>query len=308
MEDNTMWTCESKSRDGVRIIGYTLMDEGGNRKYVKPQELKNAMFNNWVQVDNLKLTRDGRLIDCTPEEAKQYSKDTMRTIYSKAEAEALIDSYIDFVDSVSVFTFKMSNGKAIKKFNKEIDKDLKESADSLDKDTKDMLIRIAASGLLTDTFGFGYRGRAFLDVNGERELVPCLYVKLHDQKDGWDPKLDERIINDCKQSVNIDAGGDAVLVMAITAKLTRNLANGDNSVPYVDYYFTVGYDVVADGNENRDLYHNTGDFKRTALTKHIEDHINAKIDLYEVVFYRVGVKHLHLPLRQLKDLLIKTRI
>lgn len=62
MEDNTIWTCESKSRDGVRIIGYTLIDEGGNRKYVKPQELKNAMFNNWVQVDNLKLTKDGRLM------------------------------------------------------------------------------------------------------------------------------------------------------------------------------------------------------------------------------------------------------
>lgn len=44
-----MWTCESKSRDGVRIIGYTLMDEGGNRKYVKPQELKNAMFNGSFQ-------------------------------------------------------------------------------------------------------------------------------------------------------------------------------------------------------------------------------------------------------------------
>lgn len=285
MEDNTMWTCESKSRDGVRIIGYTLMDEGGNRKYVKPQELKNAMFNNWVQVDNLKLTRDGRLIDCTPEEAKQTSKDMMRTIYSNEEAKAIVNAYTEFIDGVSVAMFKFFGGKAAKKVNAEIE-NFGDGSEKLDKDTKDMLFRIAASGLLTDTFGFGYSGRAFLDINGERELVPCIYMKLHDKKDGWDPKLDERIVNDCKQAVNIDAGGDAVLVIAVTAKLTRNLSNGDNSVPYVDYYFTIGYDVIADGDENRDLYHNTGDFKRTALTKNIENHINAKIDLYEVLFYK----------------------
>lgn len=64
------FTCLQKARDPKTnaIMSYQLQDEYGNTSYVMPVKLKQAIYNGEVIVENLKLTSDGRLIDCKPEE------------------------------------------------------------------------------------------------------------------------------------------------------------------------------------------------------------------------------------------------
>lgn len=268
MEDNTMWTCESKSRDGVRIIGYTLMDEGGNRKYVKPQELKNAMFNNWVQVDNLKLTRDGRLIDCTPEEAKQENQ--FRTITSIDEARALIDAYYHYWHSIAG-TIGYAWGK---KNNKEELKD-----NDFIKNNKDLLgAMIINKANEEESFFFAIRGNAYVNINGELQYLPCLRFVIQNKVGQWDDDMNNKIKADCGKTLGLNIGVTKYLTFAVTAKLTRNLAYGNNSVPYVDYNIYVGYETSKDSDKDP--------IKCTAFTKSIEDHVNAGMDLNEIYFYR----------------------
>ena len=62
-------TCLQKVRDPQgKIVSYVLEDNSRNQKIVTPLELKAAIINGDIAVDNLKLTSDGRLIDCKTEE------------------------------------------------------------------------------------------------------------------------------------------------------------------------------------------------------------------------------------------------
>lgn len=67
-----VYKCERKIRDkSSNIIGYILIKSNGAREHVKPEVLKQAMLNGSVQVINLKLTSDGKLIDKNDREEKQ---------------------------------------------------------------------------------------------------------------------------------------------------------------------------------------------------------------------------------------------
>lgn len=70
MEDKIILvTCVNKTRDSQgRIVSYTLEDEFGNQKIMEPLNLKAAIINGDIAVNNLKLTSDGRLIDSKPNE------------------------------------------------------------------------------------------------------------------------------------------------------------------------------------------------------------------------------------------------
>ena len=55
--------CIEKVRDkNNRIIGYILLDQSGNKLKIKSDALKNAIKNNKIEVLNLTLTSDNRLI------------------------------------------------------------------------------------------------------------------------------------------------------------------------------------------------------------------------------------------------------
>jgi len=63
-----------------RIIGYTLLDQSGNKLTIKSDALKNAIRNNKIEVINLVLTSDDRLID----NKEKSDSDKIRTILNRA--------------------------------------------------------------------------------------------------------------------------------------------------------------------------------------------------------------------------------
>jgi len=63
-----------------RVIGYTLLDQSGNKLTIKSDALKNAIRNNKVEVINLALTSDNRLID----NKEKSDPDKIRTILNRA--------------------------------------------------------------------------------------------------------------------------------------------------------------------------------------------------------------------------------
>lgn len=63
-------TCIQKHRDdNGRIVTYELQDSQGNTTYMDPARLKYMIWYGEIQVNNLKLTMDNRLIDKKPEES-----------------------------------------------------------------------------------------------------------------------------------------------------------------------------------------------------------------------------------------------
>lgn len=67
--------CIEKIRDyNNKIYGYKLIDINGQTQDVTPEDLKRAIQNNHINVINLTLTIDGRLIDKKPETQLQNKK------------------------------------------------------------------------------------------------------------------------------------------------------------------------------------------------------------------------------------------
>ena len=70
-----MFTCKDIIRDKHgRIISYKLLDKYGHERYLTPAQIKQLLVKDLIQIDNLKLTRDYRLIKSdTVEEALNLS-------------------------------------------------------------------------------------------------------------------------------------------------------------------------------------------------------------------------------------------
>ena len=62
------------------VIGYTLLDQSGNKLNIKSDALKNAIRNNKIEVLNLELTLDNRLIYGK----EKKGQDEIRTILNRA--------------------------------------------------------------------------------------------------------------------------------------------------------------------------------------------------------------------------------
>ena len=87
------YTCIHKIRDGKgNIVGYKLKDESGRIIQVSSRDLKNQISNGKVQVENLTLTSDGRLVDAAEEKEKQAKQvnDIDRKILNYIEACKII--------------------------------------------------------------------------------------------------------------------------------------------------------------------------------------------------------------------------
>jgi len=63
-----------------KIIGYTLIDQSGNKLTIKSDALKNAIRNNEIEVIDLTLTSDNSLIDIK----EKKGQDEIRTILNRA--------------------------------------------------------------------------------------------------------------------------------------------------------------------------------------------------------------------------------
>lgn len=100
--------CIQKLRGKNNVItGYILEDINGNkaRVAVAPEELKQAIIKNSIQIVNLKLTSDGRLIDCetntkkiinTPNTVKSTTmEDKTYTVKSKTMADMITKRFIN---------------------------------------------------------------------------------------------------------------------------------------------------------------------------------------------------------------------
>jgi len=73
--------CIEKVRDkNNRVIGYILIDQLGNKLKIKSGDLKNAIRNNKIEVLNLALTSDNRLIDSK----EKKGQDKIRAILNRA--------------------------------------------------------------------------------------------------------------------------------------------------------------------------------------------------------------------------------
>ena len=67
--------CINKYRDkNNNIIGYRLQDKNGNEQDIKSNQLKQAIRDKRVEVKNLTLTSDNRLVDTTPEQIPGLSE------------------------------------------------------------------------------------------------------------------------------------------------------------------------------------------------------------------------------------------
>ena len=64
-------TCIQKFKKNNRIYGYRLQDSQGNTKDVTPDQLKTAIQNQQINIINLTLTSDNRLIATTPTQQPQ---------------------------------------------------------------------------------------------------------------------------------------------------------------------------------------------------------------------------------------------
>ena len=87
--------CIRKFRNRNNVIyGYRLVDTQGNTQDVVPEQLKNAIKNKQVYVNNLQLTSDGRLVD------KAIDKLQNKQIFSKSPVIANKDKYEEIIAKV----------------------------------------------------------------------------------------------------------------------------------------------------------------------------------------------------------------
>lgn len=292
-----MYTCTDKSRDGNKIIGYTLYDPEVGYTFVKSQELKNAIFNNKVQVNNLKLTSDGRLIDCKPEESYANNPGQIITITSKQEGDNLIDTMVDYIVRISPKSFNdiaLNNKKplGISKDTLDFDDWHKSSRKPRAWDVLAGFKYIASSCQVNKTISSYHH--CYVNVNGNTESFPSLNITLskydlNTKKRTLTPELNEAVIADVKKLEATDNEGDIILSVAIAAKLSRNTSYGENSAPYVDYTAYIGYDIIYEaekGKANPKSY-NHNPIIETAYTKALADRINAILDVSELDFYKL---------------------
>ena len=95
--------CIRKIRDTQgKIVSYLLEDEGHNQKIVEPLNLKAAIINGTVQVTNLKLTSDGRLIDCNPIEGN--TKDDILAIQDEYNAKKFVEHIVEYLNTLGIRT------------------------------------------------------------------------------------------------------------------------------------------------------------------------------------------------------------
>ena len=77
--------CIEKFRDKHNIIvGYRLQDSQGNIRDIKPNQLKEAMINKKIDVENLTLTSDNRLVGKLKTEKHQLSKEEAMILKAKS--------------------------------------------------------------------------------------------------------------------------------------------------------------------------------------------------------------------------------
>ena len=122
--------CIEKFRDKQgRIYGYRLVDLNGQTQDVTPENLKQAIKNKKINVVNLTLTSDGRLMDTTPKqlqskelgkapakkEIKAVSNNVKSEVSDLAKAFTLIEwSYIDMGDDIEEVVNDMCDAAGIK--------------------------------------------------------------------------------------------------------------------------------------------------------------------------------------------------
>lgn len=94
-------TCIQKVRDPQgKIVSYLMEDECHNQKMVEPLDLKATIINGAVQVTNLKLTSDGRLIDSNPNEGN--TEDDILAIQDEYNANKFIEDVADLLDTFGI--------------------------------------------------------------------------------------------------------------------------------------------------------------------------------------------------------------
>lgn len=91
--------CINKFKDAQgRIIGYRIQDTNGTIRDVRPQELKNAIINKQVNVINLTLTSNNRIIDKTTSKAKMQTQSSRREVTAEQFIDALRQAEKDFTN------------------------------------------------------------------------------------------------------------------------------------------------------------------------------------------------------------------
>lgn len=94
-------TCIQKVRDSQgKIVSYLMEDEYHNQKIVEPLDLKATIINGAVQVTNLKLTSDGRLIDSNPNEGN--TKDDILAIQNEYNAKKFIEHIVEYLNTLGI--------------------------------------------------------------------------------------------------------------------------------------------------------------------------------------------------------------
>jgi len=86
--------CIQKFRDNQgRIIGYILEDKQGQTCEIQPDELKEAIRNNQIDIDNLILTSDNRLVNSCTTDYSNYNKISTQNDFIILNKDVIVASF-----------------------------------------------------------------------------------------------------------------------------------------------------------------------------------------------------------------------
>lgn len=81
-------TCIEKFKKNNKIYGYRVQDQQGNIRDVTSEQLKSAILNQQVAINNLTLTSDGRLVDYSQlDKSKNNTDEKLMEEYNKLKGE-----------------------------------------------------------------------------------------------------------------------------------------------------------------------------------------------------------------------------
>ena len=197
--------CIQKFRDkNNHIYGYRLVDLNGRTQDVKPENLKTAIAKNQVNVTNLTLTSDGRLVDKQDEtfKSKKLGDAPTRKTSSKNNIVSSIASMIENKTNIKLEEFENTNTLG----NRSIDIKYKIG------DRTDIILEIEYEGssrMLWIVLETG-EDTTLLELNSDassKEQVPSIVNKIVD------------IIN---KTEKLRTTGDASILLEVASFLAQN--------------------------------------------------------------------------------------
>lgn len=114
--------CIQKQYSGNEVVAYNLVDEQGNAQVISKEQLKKAIKNKQIEVINLQLSSDGRLVDKAVTLEKQSDNSTQNNNMQQILVKAYEASYRGLLQggTIAFEKYLEDNGQMHSKFYNEM--------------------------------------------------------------------------------------------------------------------------------------------------------------------------------------------